>query len=76
MNKIVIDPELCKGCELCITFCPLHIIKRGTTAHQNAYLIPEQIDASRCTACCLCAMMCPDSAIEVYKDVPTEKEEG
>ena len=69
MNKIVIDPELCKGCELCI-------IKRGTTANQNAYLIPEQIDASRCTACCLCAMMCPDSAIEVYKDVPTEKEEG
>jgi 2-oxoglutarate ferredoxin oxidoreductase subunit delta len=26
-------------------------------------------DEGKCTGCCMCAWMCPDVAIEVYKDI-------
>lgn len=75
MNRIVIDRELCKGCGLCMEFCPAHIIHPGTQANQSGYLCPVQEESSACTACCLCAWMCPDSAIEVYKNVECEGQE-
>ena len=61
-----IDPELCKGCELCVAACPqsvLHMSER-TNSQGNPY--PEY-DEGVCTACKACAIVCPDNAIEIYK---------
>ncbi len=33
------------------------------------YLIPETANTA-CTGCAMCALICPDSAIEVYRDEP------
>ena len=61
MAAITVDDGFCKGCGLCVDACPAHII----TA--KGYHPARLIDASKCTGCCSCALMCPDVAIEVMR---------
>lgn len=56
----------CKGCGLCIAFCPRNVFVAGADGHPLA-LYPE-----RCTACMWCTEHCPDFAIKVQ---PREAEE-
>lgn len=67
MAHIEVDSRFCKGCELCIQFCPKHIIKLGDELNDigDRYLV--QTDPESCTGCKLCAIMCPESAITVYR---------
>jgi 2-oxoglutarate ferredoxin oxidoreductase subunit delta len=69
MGKIVIDEEYCKGCALCIGFCPQKVIRTANSVSKKGYRPAEFVDPSgKCTGCTLCALMCPDAAITVYKD--------
>jgi 2-oxoglutarate ferredoxin oxidoreductase subunit delta len=70
---IRIDKELCKGCYLCESVCPLDLISVSDTLNQKGYY-PAQyseegktIEEHQCKGCALCAVMCPDIAIEVYR---------
>jgi 2-oxoglutarate ferredoxin oxidoreductase subunit delta len=47
--------------------CPKKIIKIGDTINGKGYFVAEQFDEEKCTGCALCAVMCPDVAITVYK---------
>ena len=67
MAKIVIDKEKCKGCELCIVFCPAGTIKLGKDFNKAGYHTAIFIDKEKCTGCGFCYMMCPEVAIEVRK---------
>ncbi len=65
---IQIDRELCKGCELCVSFCPKKIISPSDKANASGYL-PAVFDGEgECTGCAICALVCPEVAIEVYRD--------
>lgn len=71
---IIIDMELCKGCYLCESVCPLGLISVSDTLNQKGYY-PAQyreegkaIEEHQCKGCALCAIVCPDIAIEVYRD--------
>ena len=64
---IEIDQELCKGCEICITFCPKHIISRSTKVNAAGYCPASFNSDSECTGCAICAVVCPEVAIEVYR---------
>ncbi len=68
MGKIIIERELCKGCELCVQFCPrkLIIISRALNC-RGVYPAEFRDPKKKCTACIACALICPDAAIEVYK---------
>jgi 2-oxoglutarate ferredoxin oxidoreductase subunit delta len=67
-GKIVIDTSMCKGCQLCIGFCPKKNIALSTELNSKGYL-PAQPDPKKvCNGCGLCALMCPEAAIEVYRD--------
>jgi 2-oxoglutarate ferredoxin oxidoreductase subunit delta len=68
MSKIVVDPERCKGCKLCLAACPKKLIAIGDAINSHGYRYAKQIDADKCIGCKLCAIMCPDSAISVYKE--------
>jgi 2-oxoglutarate ferredoxin oxidoreductase subunit delta len=68
MPTVIINAEICKGCELCVEACPRKIIVIGTTPNGQGYFTAVYEDASKkCTGCALCAEMCPDIAIEVFK---------
>lgn len=67
MAKIEIEERLCKSCQFCIKACPKEIIRLGDKNNDKGYRVVEQFDAEKCNGCKLCAIVCPDSAIEVYK---------
>jgi 2-oxoglutarate ferredoxin oxidoreductase subunit delta len=68
MGKVIINIEHCKGCELCTTACVKKLLKIGKEFNKNGYYAVEYCgEEGACTGCALCAEMCPDIAIEVWK---------
>jgi len=69
---IIIDRELCKGCYLCISVCPNKVITSSDKLNQKGFYPAEFLkdgkDGKRCIACTVCATICPDIAIEVYRE--------
>lgn len=68
MAKVTFDRERCKGCGLCETVCPKHIIALDKeTINQKGYHPAGITDQSACIACAFCATICPDVIITVEK---------
>jgi len=68
MAKLDINIELCKGCNLCVHYCPKKILRIVDKYNRKGYKFVECTDISKCIACAHCAIMCPDCAIvEVSK---------
>jgi 2-oxoglutarate ferredoxin oxidoreductase subunit delta len=66
-GTIQIDRERCKGCALCIEFCPKKSISLSDDLNLKGYFVAA-FDADKgCTACRNCAFMCPEVAIEVER---------
>jgi len=61
LPTITIKKEWCKGCEICVEFCPTDVL-----AMNGAYA--EVVNLEACTACGLCEIRCPDFAITVTKN--------
>ncbi|NLM49817.1 MAG: 4Fe-4S binding protein [Clostridiaceae bacterium] len=67
MAKIIINQTRCKGCYLCMNFCPKKIIGVSDKLNEAGYYPCEAKDEGKCTGCASCANICPDCAIEIYK---------
>jgi len=69
--EIVIDEDLCQGCGYCIEFCSRDCLEiTGDRFTAKGYLVPSVIKLENCTACGVCAWMCPAVAIEIYRFEP------
>jgi len=66
-GRIEIEQELCKGCELCISFCPKNVIYVSDRLNASGYLPAVFNGNGECTGCAVCALVCPEVAIEVYR---------
>jgi 2-oxoglutarate ferredoxin oxidoreductase subunit delta len=64
---IQINQGLCKGCEICIAFCPKGLISISGKLNEIGYLPAAFNDNGECTGCAICALVCPEVAIEVYR---------
>jgi 2-oxoglutarate ferredoxin oxidoreductase subunit delta len=64
---IEINQEQCKGCQVCIAFCPKGAITLSDKLTANGYIPVSFNDGSECTGCAICAIVCPEVAIEVYR---------
>jgi 2-oxoglutarate ferredoxin oxidoreductase subunit delta len=70
-GTVVIDVELCKGCELCIDACPPHVLSMSETVNERGYRFP--LLTPGCIACKACSAICPDFVFSVYRyDTPVE----
>ncbi len=70
MNKLTIKENICKGCGICIQNCPLGLLRLSPDRlNTKGYRPAEITDMDKCRACALCAIMCPDVAIKVEKNV-------
>ena len=58
MDKLFVYRRWCKGCGICVEFCPEDVYQMGTDGHAEV-AFPE-----RCSDCGLCAVLCPDFAIK------------
>lgn len=57
--KHAIDKEWCKGCGICVHFCPKKVLELDKNGKVEA-VRPED-----CIACRLCELRCPDLAIQI-----------
>jgi 2-oxoglutarate ferredoxin oxidoreductase subunit delta len=67
MGKIEIDVKKCKGCGLCIFYCPNKSIILSDKINKIGVKPVAFKKDAKCNACTFCALICPDCAIEVYK---------
>jgi len=68
-GHIVIDSELCKECHLCIQACKKGLIAPTRDFNSRGYRpVCFAEEKGECTGCALCAIVCPDIAIEVYRE--------
>ena len=66
-GSIEIDQECCKGCEVCVSFCPKDVISVSDKLNAAGYVPVVFEDNGECTGCAVCAIVCPEAAIEVYR---------
>lgn len=74
-GTVVIDTEMCKGCDLCIDACPPRVLvmTTGSTVNTRGYAYPRLL--AGCTGCRACSQICPDFVFQVYKyETPVEME--
>lgn len=64
-TTIVIQSHLCKGCELCVTYCPEDILEMGEELNTKAYHYPHVLanKEADCKQCRMCERICPELSI-------------
>ncbi|MGO9122218.1 MAG: ferredoxin family protein [Desulfomonilaceae bacterium] len=72
-GRILIDEDRCKGCHICVEFCLMGLISVASDSNRKGYQparFEEQKTDNRkaCTGCTSCATVCPEIAIEVYRE--------
>ena len=65
-GTVLIQEELCKGCELCIVACPQESLGLSKKINKNGYRFAELVQQN-CTGCINCALVCPETIITVYR---------
>ena len=75
---VEVNELYCKACETCVIDCPtqalaIDLSRLTAKGYHPAFMLhPED-----CTGCGICAVVCPDAAITVYRGVrPGTKKEG
>ena len=66
-TPVVIDQDLCTGCELCIRACPQSVLKAIPDVYRVEGLVAVVYNPTLCTACRQCEDVCPDFCISVME---------
>jgi 2-oxoglutarate ferredoxin oxidoreductase subunit delta len=67
MATVKINKERCKGCGLCVMYCPKGCLAISDEINKLGIKPAAVKENSNCTSCTFCALICPDCAIEIYK---------
>jgi len=68
-GKVTFEEARCKGCGLCVTACPVGIVKLDTSRINVKGHHPATVDEmDKCIGCANCATMCPDVVISVERE--------
>jgi NAD-dependent dihydropyrimidine dehydrogenase PreA subunit len=60
-GQVIIFGTWCKGCGLCVAFCPVQVLALDAEGY------PIVVAPEKCTACHWCDTHCPDLAIVVKR---------
>lgn len=70
---VVVNEDMCKGCQLCVSVCPFHLLLLAEHYNERGYRPAMLVDPdSRCTGCAACATICPDAVIIVFRKEKAE----
>lgn len=67
-GEVTVFPNWCKGCGLCVEFCPQDVLEQA----EDGRVIVARPEA--CIACRWCELRCPDFAIFVTEIEPEEEQ--
>ncbi len=64
-GQVYVIPERCKGCEICIRYCPREVLQSSRVANAKGYHYPEVVPGKEvaCVNCEFCTLVCPEFAI-------------
>ncbi|MBP1763353.1 MAG: Ferredoxin [Firmicutes bacterium] len=62
MTMITIVENRCKGCNVCVAFCPKQVLALNSMG--KVYVV----DQGACIGCGQCELRCPDFAIRIRKE--------
>ncbi len=68
MRDITVDKRYCKGCYICIGFCPKGVFSKSRKRGDYGTNLPTASKSEECIGCKICERMCPDAAINVGED--------
>ncbi|MGN0659632.1 MAG: ferredoxin family protein [Emergencia sp.] len=68
-GKVEIRAESCKSCGYCVKFCPKKVLAIGEKVNLKGYQYVVAANPDDCIGCAACGVVCPDAAIEVYREV-------
>ena len=65
IGQVYVIPERCKGCGICVEFCPLEVLELSHEMNSKGYHLPDIINGkeSSCVHCEFCTLVCPEFAI-------------
>jgi 2-oxoglutarate ferredoxin oxidoreductase subunit delta len=69
--RYVINEERCKGCGLCVNFCPKNVLEISNEVNAKGYFTALQARPEDCVTCSTCCIMCPDVAITITENAET-----
>ena len=69
---IEVDELYCKGCELCVSDCPQHVLALDMDSLTPKGYHPVHLIEDGCTGCGICAIVCPEAALTVYREAPVK----
>ncbi|ROL61250.1 ferredoxin family protein [Bacteroidetes/Chlorobi group bacterium ChocPot_Mid] len=61
--KLFIDEELCKGCNICVELCNLHVFDISPKINNKGYYIPVPERIEDCNGCQICELSCPELSL-------------
>ncbi len=69
-TELYLVKDRCKGCRLCIEFCPKKVLVPSEEFNAKGHHPPALVEDedSRCIGCGFCAMVCPEFAIFTGKE--------
>jgi len=66
--KVSIAVDICKGCGLCIFYCPREVLKLSSESNAKGYNVVTVYQIENCVGCKMCEYSCPDFAITVENE--------
>ncbi len=66
--SVKIEEKFCKGCDICVYFCPKEVLELSEERNEKGYNVAEVVKPEECIQCGLCEENCPDLAISVTND--------
>lgn len=66
-GTVLVEIEMCKGCELCVMACPQECLGLSEALNKKGYQY-ARLTSDGCTGCENCALVCPDAVLTVYRE--------
>ena len=67
-RRVEINTEACKSCEYCVISCAKKVLAVGEKVNSKGYPYVVASNPDDCVGCAMCAQICPESAIEVWRE--------
>lgn len=73
--EIYIIENRCKGCGLCVEYCPRGVLKMSDKFNRKGYHPPFVAEPLECVGCHFCEEVCPEFAIYCILEESEKKDD-